>query len=191
MFPSSIILLSLYSSLLSFSILFPIPLFLQLLARCPNPPQFCSTVEPVASVLIVPSASFSFFYSLQSLFKAMAQSYHCLIELGCCSDSMSLQCIVSFIPCLNSSINGLLSYLLSLAALLNSYMNSSIIFPSYSSLFNSAIFDLSLSSPPNSFLIFAKNSPAVLYSNNLASKSSSIFFFQTSANLSCTYDSTH
>ena len=84
------------------------------------------------------------------------------------------------IPLLNSSTSSLLSYLLSLATLLNSCMNSFIILLPCSSLLNSATFIYSLSSSLNFFLISAKNSPAILYSNNLFFKSSSIFTFQIS-----------
>ena len=60
---------------------------------------------------------------------------------------MSLQHIVMLIPLLNSSINGLPSYLLSLAALLNSYMNSSIVFPPCSKSSSMFSFQMSANSP--------------------------------------------
>ena len=101
---------------------------------------------------------------------------------------MSLWHIILFIPLLNSSTKDLSSYLLPFATLLNSYTNSSIIFPSYSSLFNSATFTPSLFSPSNSFLMSTKNFSAILYFSNLSSKSSKIFSFQISTNLSYTYD---
>ena len=69
----------------------------------------------------------------------MALSYHYSIELGCYSDFMSLWHIISFMLLLNSFIKGLLSYLLSLATLLNSWTNFSIVFPSCSSLLSSTI----------------------------------------------------
>ena len=43
----------------------------------------------------------------------------------------------------------------------------------------------------NSFLMSTKNSLAISYSNNPASKSSSMFSFQTSADPPCTYNNTH
>ena len=67
-------------------------------------------------------------------------------------------------------------------------MNSSIVFPLCSILLNSATFTDFSSSPPISFLISVKNSPVILYFNNPVFKSSNMFSFQTSANLSCTYD---
>ena len=93
-----------------------------------------------------------------------------------------------YIPLLNSSTSDLLLYLLSLATLLNSCMNSSIILLPCSSLLNSATFIYSLSSSLNFFLISAKNFPAILYSNNLLFKSSSIFSFQTSTDPPCIYE---
>ena len=121
----------------------------------------------------------------------IALSYHCLIELGYHSDSMSLWCIMVLILFLNSSTNSLLSYLLPLATLLNSYTNSSIGLPLCSNLFSLATFTDSSSSPPNSFLISAKNFPIVSYSSSPPSRSSNIFSFYTSATSSCTYDNTH
>ena len=121
--------------------------------------------------------SSSLLLSLQFLSNMITLLYYCLIELGYYSDSISLQYIVVFIPHLNSFTNGLPLYLLSLAALLKSWTNSFIVLLSYSNLLNFATFTSSLSPSPNSFLISAKNSPAISYSNNPASKSSSVFFF--------------
>lgn len=104
--------------------------------------------------------------SFQFLSNAIALSYHCSIKLGCHSDFISFWHMVPFISLLNSSTKGLSSYLLSLTALLNSYINSSI-------------------------FISAKNSSAVSYSNTSISKSSKIFSFQTSADLSYIYDNIH
>ena len=59
------------------------------------------------------------------------------MELGWHSDFMSLCWMVLFISHLNSLISGFLLYILSLAVLLNSWSNSSIVFPPCSSLFNS------------------------------------------------------
>ena len=103
---------------------------------------------------------------------------------------MNLQYIVALIPLLNSSTNSLFLYLLPLATLLNSCMNFFIVFPPYSSLFNSTTFT-DFSSFSNSFLIFARNSSIFSCSNNPLFKSSSMFFFQTSTNPSCIYDSTY
>ena len=49
--------------------------------------------------------------SLQFLSNVITLSYHCSIEPGCCSDSMSLWHIVALIPLLNFSISSLLSYI--------------------------------------------------------------------------------
>ena len=108
--------------------------------------------------------------------------------MGYYYNSISLWYIISFIPLLNSSTNSLSLYLLSLTILLNFWTNSSIVFPYCSNLFTSAIFIVFSSPLPNSFLRSAKNSPAVLYSSNFSSKSSSIFSFYTSADLSYTYN---
>jgi len=85
-------------------------------------------------------------------------SYHFLIFLEDCSTSISLHLITLFIFFLNSLINGLSLYLLSLTALLNSYTNSSIVFDSCSIFFSSATFIDLLSSLPNSFLSLARKS---------------------------------
>ena len=111
------------------------------------------------------------------------------MELDCYSDSISLLCMVPFILLLNSLTKGLLLYLLFLAALLNSWTNSSIVFPSYSNLLSSAILTVSSSLLLNSFLISAKNSPTVSYSSKPPSKSSNIFSFYTFADVPCIYDS--
>ena len=127
---------------------------------------------------------------LQFLFKLMAHSYHCSIVSGWCFNSMSLYWIVPFMSCLNYSINGHLSYLLSLIVLSNSCTNSFIIFPPCSSFLNSATLTISSSyfSSPNSLFKSAKNFPAVLYSNTPVSKFSSMFSFHILANPLCTYD---
>ena len=80
------------------------------------------------------------------------------------SASINFLLIPLFIPRLNSSTNGLPSYLLSLAAHLNSYMNSSIILSPCSNFLNSAAFTNSSSLPPNSFFKLVKNSSADSYS---------------------------
>ena len=103
---------------------------------------------------------------------------------------MSFLLITLFISLLNFSKN-LPSYLLFLNAFLNSCMNPSIdLFP-YSTFFNSTIFIILLSSLPNSFFKFAKNSSTITYLSALISKSSKMFPFQISANLPYTYDNIH
>ena len=121
----------------------------------------------------------------------IALSYHCSIESGYHSVSINLLLIISFIHLLNSSTNSLPSYPLPLAALLNSCTNFSIVLPSYSNLLNSATFTDSSSPPPNSFLIPAKNSSTVSYSNSPPSKSSNTFSFYMSATPPCTYNNIH
>ena len=140
----------------------------------------CLTLELVSYCLFAPSASslLLFLQFLQILSKTIALSYHCPIEPGYCSNSMSLWHIVVLIPLLNSSINGLPSYLLPLTALLNSCINSSIIFSLCSNLLNFATFLNSSSSSPNSFLMSTKNSLTISYSNNSPFRSSNIFFFR-------------
>ena len=148
--------------------------------------QYCLILETEASALFV--LSVSFLLSLQFLSKVIAWLYYCLMELSWHSDFISLHQIILFMPLLNSSTKGLSSYLLSLAALLNSWTNSSIVLLPYFNSLNSAI---SLSSLSNSFLISIKNSPAISYSNNPFSKSSDIFSFYTSADPPYIYDNTH
>ena len=101
---------------------------------------------------------------------------------------MSLCYIILFISYLNSLTKNLFLYLLSLAVLLNSCTNTSIVFSPCSNYFNFVTFTVSLSPPPNSFFRFAKNSPTISYSKTPASKSSNIFSFHTSADLLCIYD---
>ena len=83
---------------------------------------------------------------------------YCSILLDLHSDSMNLHQMTLFISLLNFSINGLLLCPLSLATLLNSCTNSSIISLLYSIFFNSAIFIVSSSLPPNSFFRSAQKS---------------------------------
>ena len=130
-------------------------------------------------------------FTVNNLDRAIVLSYHCSIELGCHSDSMSLWHIVALISLFNSSTNSLLLYLFSLAVLLNFCTNSSIVLPPCSNLINFATFTNSSSSPLNSFLISVKNSPTVLYSNSPSSRSSNIFFFHISAASTYIYDNTH
>ena len=99
--------------------------------------------------------------------------------------------MVLFIPLLNSSIKSYPLYPLSLVAFLNFYTNFSIIFPPCSTLFNSANLTVFSSPPLNFFFIFAKNFLVILYSNNLASKSSNIFSFHTSTDFPYIYDKIH
>ena len=110
---------------------------------------------------------------------------------GGLSASINFLLITPFITLLNSSINGLPSYPLHLAALLNSCMNSSIILPSYFNFFNFVAFTDSSSSPQNSFLIAVKNFPTDSYSITPSSKSSKTFSFQISADPLCTNNNTH
>ena len=119
----------------------------------------------------------SLLLSLQCLSKLVAHSYYCSILVRDLSASINFLLIAPLIPLLNSSTSSLPSYPLSFAALLNSYTNSFIVFPSYSNLLNSATLTNSSSPPPNSFLISAKNSPTVSYSNSSTFKSSNIFSF--------------
>ena len=137
------------------------------------------------------SLSSSLLLSLQFLSRAIALSYHCSIEPDCHSTSINLLLITPFILLLNSSTSSLPSYSLLLAALLNSYTNSSIVLPPCSNLLNSATFTDSLSPPPNTFLISAKNSSTISYSNSHPSRSSNTFPFHMSATLSYTYDNIH
>ena len=92
------------------------------------------------------------------------------------------------IPHLNSLINNHPLYLLSLAALLNSYTNSFIVYFSYSNLFSSTTFAISLSSFPNSFLKSTKISSTILYSKFHVFRFSNTFSFQISANSLYTYN---
>ena len=107
------------------------------------------------------------------------------------SASISFLLITLFIPCLNSSTKALFSYLLPLDALLNSCTNFSIILDPSSTLFSSVTFSDLLSS----FLHFFFNSAKILLLLQIiifpTFKSSSIFSFQTSTDLPCTYVKIH
>ena len=92
---------------------------------------------------------------------------------------------------LNSSINSLLSYSLSLATLLNICTNFSIILFSCSTFFNSITFIVLLSLLLNSFFRSMRNSSTIMNSKLLFSKSSKTFFFQISTDSPYTYDNTH
>ena len=124
----------------------------------------CYRCIPVLFNLEASSSCFFFFLkffsscllSLQFLSKAIALSYHCSMELGCHSESISLWCIVPFMHLLNSSTKSLPSYLLPLVTLLNSYINFSIVFPPCSILFSSATLTVSSSLPSNPFLYLLK-----------------------------------
>ena len=107
------------------------------------------------------------------------------------SASINFLLISLFISLLNFSTNSLLSYLLSLAALLNSYTNSSIIFSSCFNFLSFAIFIDSSSSPPNSLFKLIKNSSTNLYSTFPDSNSSIIFSFHTSADSPYIYERTY
>ena len=112
------------------------------------------------------SLSSSLLLSLQCLSKLVVCSYHYSILVRGLFASINFLLIGLLIPLLNSSISSLSSYLLSLAALRNSYTNSSIVFPPCSNLFSFTTFANSLSPLPNSFFISTKKSPTVSYSNN-------------------------
>ena len=117
--------------------------------------------------------------------------YHCLIFVGGLSTSISFLLIAPLISLLNFSIRGLPLYLLSLAALQNSCMYSSIVFSLCSILLNSTAFTTSSSLSLNYFLISVKNSPTVSYSNIPSSRSSNTFSFQTSTDPPCIYNKIH
>ena len=121
----------------------------------------------------------------------MAYSYHCFMLVGGLFASINFLLIVPFISLLNSSINILPLYLLSLAVLQNFYMNSFIILPICFILLSSTTLTDSLSPSPNFFLSINKNSSADSNSTFSISKSSNKFFFHKSADLLCTYNSIH
>ena len=150
----------------------------------------CFRVPPPDSFFPCNLSSF-LLLSLQFLSRAIALLYHCSMEVGGFSDSINFLWISPFIPRLNSSTNGFLSYPLPLAACLNSCMNSSIVLSPCSSFLNSAVFTDFFSSPPNSFLKLVKNFSTDLYSISPDSNSSITFSFHTSADPSCTYDKIH
>ena len=107
------------------------------------------------------------------------------------STSINFLLISPFIPLLNSFTNGLPSYPLSLAVLLNSCTNYSIIFFLCSSFLNSATLTDSSSPLLNFFFKLIKNSSTVSYLISPASDSSITFSFHTSAVPPCTYDNIH
>ena len=111
--------------------------------------------------------------------------------VGGLSTSINFLLITPFIPLLNSSTNSFPSYLLPLTTLLNSWTNSSIIFPSCSNFFNSATFTDSFSPPLNSFLMATKNFSTDSYSSTPSFRSSKTFFFQIFANPPYTNNNTH
>ena len=152
-------------------------------------PASFATLMVVASSVSAPPCSHcplnlssSLLLSLQYLFKLVAHLYYCSMLVGGLSASINFLRIILFILLLNSSINGLPLYLLSLAIYLNSCINSFMILPPCSNFFNSATFTISSSPPPNSLFNPAKNSLADSYSISPASKSSSIFSFHISIN---------
>ena len=151
----------------------------------------CSTLEPVPhqspSFL---SISLLLFYFLCNFYLG-DYSLELVLNGGQFSASINFLLILPFMPCLNSSISGHLSYPLSLATLLKSYTNSSIVLPPCLIFFSSAIFTDSSSPPPNSLLISAKNSPAVSNSISPVSIFSITFSFQISAGPPYTQERTH
>jgi len=124
---------------------------------------------------------------LQYLSKLVACSYYYFILFESLSASISFLLIIRFISFLNFFTNFLPSYSLSLTVLLNSYTNSSIIFLSYFIFLSSVTLANSLLLPSNSFVSSAKKSLADANYTSPASISSNKFFFQISANSSCTY----
>ena len=120
---------------------------------------YCATaifyLDTWASISLLPLNLSSFLLLLlQCLFKFTALSYYCSMLLEGHSASISFLLIILFISFLNSSTSSFPSYPLSLATLLNFYTNSSIILFPYSTFFNSTIFIISLSPPPNSFQVY-------------------------------------
>ena len=99
--------------------------------------------------------------------------------------------LLYLIPCLKSSINSFLSYLLPLTVLLNFCTNFSIVLLFYSTFLISATFNISLSPLPSSCFKFVRNSSTVACAKLSFSKSSIIFSFYISANSLYTYDKTY
>ena len=134
----------------------------------------------------------SFFWLfLQCVSRLVTCSYHCLILVGGFSTSINFLLVTLFILLLNSFTNAFSSYLLSLATLLNSWINSFIVFPLYLIFLSSANLTDSSSPLPNFFFIFIKNS---LTNSNFTfsnSKSSNRFSFHTSADSLYTCDNTY
>ena len=98
----------------------------------------------------------SLLLSFQCLSKFVVLLYYCSILLGQYSASINFLLITLFISHLNSSTNSLLLYLLSLAILLNTYTNCSIVLLFYSTFFSYATFIISLPPPLNSSFKFDK-----------------------------------
>ena len=146
---------------------------------------------PSACFFFPHSLSSSLLLSLQFLSRAVALLYHCSMEPSWFSDSINFLLIAPFIPLLNSSTSSHSSYPLPLAALLNSWTNSSIVLFSCSNFLSFATFTASSSPPPNSFFRLMKNSFTDSYSTFSDSNSSIIFSFYISTDPPCIYESTH
>jgi len=137
---------------------------------------FILSAKDLISLLFL-SLSSSCLLSLQYLSKFVAYSYYCSILIGEHSDSISFCLITPFIPLLNSSINSLSSYLLPLITFLNSYTSFSIVLLPYFTFFNSTIFIVLLFPPPIFCSKYVRNSPTIVYTRLLFSKSSIMFSF--------------
>ena len=137
------------------------------------------------------SLSSSCLLSLQCLSKFVAYLYHCSILIGEHSDSISFCLITSFIPLLNSFINNLFSYLLSLIIFLNSYTSFSIVLLPYSTFFNSTTFIVLLFPPPIFCSKSIRNSPTIVYTRLSLFKYSIMFYFQIPTDSPCIYNCIH
>ena len=141
--------------------------------------------------LLFLSFSSSCLLSFQCLSKFVAYLYHCSILIGGHSDSISFCLITSFIPLLNSFINNLFLYLLSLVIFINSYTSFSIVLLLYSTFFNSTTFIVLLFPPPIFFSKSVRNSSTIIYTRLLLFKSSIMFYFQIFADPPCIYNCIH
>ena len=129
--------------------------------------------------------------SIQYQYKLVAYLYYWSILWEGLSASINFLLITLFISCLNFSTKAFFLYSLSLAALLISCTNFFMVLELYSTFFSFAIFADLLSFSPNFFFNSSKNSLVVTNSIFSTSKSSSIFFFQISANSFYTYVEIH
>jgi len=152
--------------------------------------MFILSAKDLVSLLFF-SLSSSCLLSLQCLSKFVAYLYYCSILIGEHSDSISFCLITSFIPLLNSSINSLSSYLLPLVIFLNSYTSFSIVLLPYSIFFNSIIFIILLFPPPIFCSKSVRNSPTIVYTRLLLSKSSIMFSFQIPTDSPYIYNCIH
>ena len=140
-------------------ICFSLPLY-----DLPPNPSFCC-VFPNRCTIFLPNILSSALLCLWFLFNLTVFSYHSSIVQEGLSASANFLLIPPLNPPLNSSIRGHLSYLLSLAIFLNSWIYSSYVFPSCFIILNCSTF-LSFSIVfPNLFLILLNNSFTVSISN--------------------------